>query len=704
MTTNTESIDLAYRYHVNGELAQAERIYRQILALDPNQALVVSNLGAVLQATGRGQEAWACWKEAVRLNPSFANAHNNLGGYHKEQRQWAEAIACYRQALRLEPNHVDAHYNLGVVLQEEGQIADAIESFLRVVQINPGHADAYNNLGSAFFKLGRHAEAIEYYGQALRVDPNHAGALNNLGGALHAQGRVTEAIRCYRQALYLNPNYATAFNNLGTALFEQWQYDDACQCFQNALQLNPQDHAYRLNLVHIRQHLCLWENQAELARQVIEGVEHDVPTGTPAAPFSFMTLPTPTTPGQQLQCARKHARSLSHGQRVALAPRTSTPRRGGKSKITLGYLSAGFLGHPMAYLTAELFEKHDRENFEVLAYSYSGDDGSDIRRRLVAAFDRFHDVRELSALAAAQRIAADEVDILIDLQGYTGAHRTAILALQPAPIQVQYLGYPGTMGGDFIDYLLVDDFIVPPGQQPYFTEHLVHLPGCYLVNDGKRAMASPAPVRAECGLPESGFVFCDFNNSYKITPEMFDIWMRLLKAVPGSVLWLLEGNRFSRPNLCQEAEARGVPTERLVFAPRCSMPEHLARHCLADLFLDTYPVCGHTTASESLWAGCPVLTMAGETFISRVAGSLLRSLGLSELVTTSFEEYEALALRLARDRDLLAEVRARLAVNRTTAQVFDSTRFTRNLEQAYRTMWALFKAGDKARPFSVIET
>ena len=265
------------------------------------------------------------------------------------------------------------------------------------------------------------------------------------------------------------------------------------------------------------------------------------------------------------------------------------------------------------------------------------------------------------------------------------------------------MAYPGTIGADFIDYLLVDDFIVPPGQQPYFTEHLVHLPGCYQINDRKREIASRMPVRAECGLPERGFVFCDFNNNYKITPEMFDVWMRLLKAIPGSVLWLLESNGFSRPNLCREAEVRGVSAERLVFALPCSMPDHLARHALADLFLDTYPVCGHTTASDSLWAGCPVLTMAGDTFISRVAGSLLRSLGLPELVTTSFEEYEALALRLARDSDALSAVRARLAVNRATAPVFDSTRFTRNLEQAYRTMWALFKSGEKAHPFTVHE-
>ena len=299
-----------------------------------------------------------------------------------------------------------------------------------------------------------------------------------------------------------------------------------------------------------------------------------------------------------------------------------------------------------------------------------------------------------------ERIAADGVDILVDLKGYTQDARTQILAFRPAPIQVNYLGYPGTMGAPFMDYILVDDFVVPPDQQPFFTEKLVHLPGCYQVNDSQREISPQTPSRAECGLPEKGFVFCCFNNSYKITPEMFDVWMGLLKAVPGSVLWLLEGNRFVPANLCREAEARGVAAERLVFAPRKPLPEHLARHRLADLFLDTFPVNAHTTASDALWAGCPVLTLAGETFVSRVAGSLLRTVGLPELVTTSLEDYQAMALRLARDPELLAHVRARLEANRKNCPLFDGGQFARNLEKAYATMWDTYAARRETADFS----
>ncbi len=305
---------------------------------------------------------------------------------------------------------------------------------------------------------------------------------------------------------------------------------------------------------------------------------------------------------------------------------------------------------------------------------------------------------------AAHRITADEVDILVDLKGHTKGTRAQILALRPAPIQVNYLGYPGTTGAPFMDYILVDEFVVPPDQQPFYTEQLVHLPGCYQVNDSQREISSRTPSRAECGLPEDGFVFCCFNNCYKITPEIFDVWMGLLKAIPRSVLWLLEGNRFAPANLCREAKVRGVVAERLVFAPITPLSEHLARHRLADLFLDTFPVNAHTTASDALWAGCPVLTLAGATFASRVAGSLLRSIGLPELVMTSLEDYQAMALRLARNADSLAQLRARLEANLKRSPLFDAGQFARNLEKAYLTMREIHASGTKPRPFAVSPT
>jgi predicted O-linked N-acetylglucosamine transferase (SPINDLY family) len=372
-----------------------------------------------------------------------------------------------------------------------------------------------------------------------------------------------------------------------------------------------------------------------------------------------------------------------------------------KSKLAIGYISADFHTHATAYLIAELLEKHDRGQFDVFGYSYGPDDNSPMRGRLVGAVDRFADLEHASLAESVARIAADEIDVLVDLKGLTRGARTQILASRPAPIQVNYLGYPCTMAAPYMDYILVDDFVVPADQQPFFTEKLVHLPGCYQANDSQREIAPRTPSRAECGLPATGFVFCSFNNSYKITPDMFDVWMNLLKAVPGSVLWLLEGNRFVPVNLRAEARARGVSGERLVFAPKVTVPDHLARHRLADLLLDCFPVNAHTTASDALWAGCPVLTIAGETFVSRVAGSLLRAIGLPELITTTLEDYQAMALRLARDADLLAAVRGRLEASRLKCGLFDGAQFARNLEQAYVTMWQIHAAGEKPRPFAV---
>jgi len=372
-----------------------------------------------------------------------------------------------------------------------------------------------------------------------------------------------------------------------------------------------------------------------------------------------------------------------------------------ESRIRIGYLSADFCEHPVAYATAELFEKHDREPFEILGYSCGPDDGGAMRQRLVKAFDRFADVSNLAFMDAARRIAADGVDILVDLTGYTQHAPTEILAYHPAPVQVNYLGYPGTMGADYMDYIFVDDFVVPTDQQSYFSERLVHLPGCYLPYASQQKISAITPSRAKCVLPEEGFVFCCFNNSYKITPAMYDVWMRLLKAVPGSVLWLRENNRWVAANLRREAESRGVAADRLVFASKWPLPEHLSRYRLADLYLDTFPYNAHSMAGDVLWAGCLLLTMSGHTFASRVAGSLLRTVGLPELVTESLEQYEELALRLAQNHQELSELRSRLAANRDTCSLFDCQRFARHLEQAYLHMWDVHISRQSPRPFRV---
>ena len=507
---------------------------------------------------------------------------------------------------------------------------------------------------------GKWEQAIACYARALELEPNYPDALNNLGIAPKEVGRVDDAVACYRRAVELETGFSEAYYNLGNVLRSQGKSDEASASYRRALDANHRDLAALGSLVHELQEMCQWQGLDVLARRLIEGVDAgaDRRVAEPAGPFAFLSLPIATTAQQQLRCARQWVEA-GLGYSGSTARSLPLPARSpNKPKITVGYLSADFQSHATTVLMAELLEKHDHQRFTIVGYSYGADDKSPMRQRVASAFDRFVDVRNLSYVEAAERIAADEVDILIDLKGYTADARTQIAMLRPAPIQVNYLGYPGTMGAPFIDYILVDDFVVPADQQPYFTEKLVHLPGCYQVNDSRREIASQAPSRAACGLPDTGFVFCSFNNTYKITAEIFAVWMRLLDAVPGSVLWLLEANRFAVANLRSEAKAHRIAPERLVFAPRTAPAEHLARHRLADLFLDTLPYNAHTTASDSLWAGCPLVTIAGETFASRVAGSLLRDVGLSELITTSLGEYEALALRLARDPSKLAELRA----------------------------------------------
>jgi protein O-GlcNAc transferase len=414
----------------------------------------------------------------------------------------------------------------------------------------------------------------------------------------------------------------------------------------------------------------------------------------------------PSAAFRLLGCASTSEEQFSYARRVAARTAVpgsdifaSRPPRG--ERVRLGYLSANFHAHPVAHLIAGLIEHHDRRRFEVMGYGFDEDDGSALRGRLVGAFDRFVDIADTQDQDAARLIHTDDIDIVVDLHGWTPDCRAKILAYRPAAIQVNYLGYPGTSGAEFIDYIIVDRFVVPAEQQPFFSERAVYLPDCYQCNDDKRETAARTPSRRECGLPERGLVFCCFNNSWKLTPLFFDIWMRLLRAVPESVLWLYEANPLVKANLAREAEARGIAPERLVFASRLPQAEHLARHRLADLFLDTLPYNAHTTASDALWAGLPVLTCAGSTFAGRVAGSLLRAVGLDELVTASLEEYEALALQLARDAELLTGLRARLAQNRRSYPLFDTGRYTRHLEAAYWRMSEIRMAGQPPIAFFV---
>jgi predicted O-linked N-acetylglucosamine transferase (SPINDLY family) len=442
----------------------------------------------------------------------------------------------------------------------------------------------------------------------------------------------------------------------------------------------------------LRQRICDWTTAAEEVAGLVAALDSDARDISP-----FVLVTRVDDPAIQLRAARNYVRDLA----CAGLPSLWRGAPYGHKKIRVAYLSSEFRHHATSFLMAELLELHDRERFEITGISWGPDDGTPMRRRVERAFDRVVEVGGISDEEAAQRIHALEIDVAVYLNGFMQGSRPKILAYRPAPIQASFLGYPATMGADFIDYLLVDRFIAPADQQEFFTEKLVHLPDCYQPNDRQRAIADAPASRVDCGLPERGFVFACFNNTYKITPAVLDVWMRLLQAVPDSVLWLLAEHPAAIANLRNAAAARDIVPDRLVFAPSRPLAEHLARHRLADLFLDAFPYTAHTTASDALWAGVPLLTRTGRSFATRVAGSLLHTVGLPELVVESFAEYEAMALRLARTPELLTEFRRRLADVRATTPLFDTDRFRRHLEDAYERMLEILRAGGSPRPFTV---
>ena len=558
---------------------------------------------------------------------------------------------------------------------QQGESEAAVELLRKVIEANPESAIAANDLGSMLAQMGRTSEAILSFRSAIELAPEYPEAHNNLGNLYQMTGNLEGAVASYQTALRLRPEYAEAYRNLASSLRRLGRSEEATAALAKAVSINPGYFDAVSVLVQQLKDLCDWRMIDNLTRRLIKAVE----TGSGAVnPFVFLTLETNTR--QQRTCAEQWA----NARRLAASGPAPVPKK--RERITIGYLSADFQEHATAHLISELFELHDRSRFRIIGYSYGADDGSAARARLQRSFDSFVDLEHLSHASAAVRIRADSVDILVDLKGYTTDARPEIVALRPAPIQVSYLGYPGTMGTHAIDYVLVDPFVAPADQQEHFTETLVHLPHCYEVNDRRRPIA-PAHSRAEYGLPENGFVFCCFNSPHKITPAIFDIWMRLLEQVPGSVLWLLETRPVAMANLRREAEARlKGGSDRLIFAPSVRNAEHLARFAVADLFLDTLPYNAHTLTSDALWGGCPVLTTAGETFASRVAGSILHAAGLPELVTSNLTEYEAAALRLANNRAELEMLRGRIQKSRTEAPLFDTPRFARALENAYEWM------------------
>ncbi len=689
---------------------QALPALRRAVSLDATDPDCHINLGRALALTGDASGAADCFQAAMRVAPQRPEPAFNLGVLAMQADDPGQAQRWFERALAQAPAYIDAMLNLAIVLQRQSEFARASGLLEQAMTLDPRNPALSNELARTLALQGRHDAAYAMYRRTLESDAVFAPAYEGLAAACLATGRAQEAVAHLRRTLELEPHNVPAAAALASALFEIGDLDGARAQAERVVRSNPEhamSHATLANTLLVRgdiesaiaaleqgyakthastllgmlayqlRQACDWKKWAAAWQTMTPLLESEAPLGSP-----FWLLCEPTTAAQQLAYTRRWAAARFAGiAALPLAPSIRAPDR----RIRIGYLSSDLHDHATAYLMAEVFERHDREHFEIFAYSHGPDDHSAMLQRLRNACEHFIDIAREPDDVAAARIRDDALDVLVDLKGYTLGDRVTLLARRPCAIQATWLGYPGTTGASFMDYLIADPVVVPQAAEQHYSETVLRLPHCYQPNDRARAVAEPH-AREAYGLPSSGFVFACFNQTYKITPDVFAAWMRLLDAVPDSVLWLFDSNDVAKRNLLQAAREHGMDDRRVIFAPRLPNAEHLARYRVADLALDTFPYTSHTTMSDALWCGCPGIALCGDTFASRVSASLLTAAGLPDLVTHSLPQYESLALKLARSPQALQEMRAQVDAARDHSPLFDSTGFTRELETLYMAM------------------
>ena len=727
-----------------GQFAEAESVLRQAARLPGAPASVFMRLGAAVLNQGRPADAFPILNRALEMSPQAVDCLLNLGQAHAQIGEVAAAEARFHEILHLVPQHADALYNLGVLAMEAERLDDARRWFEQALASAPRHADAVVNLGLVLLRLGQIDAASAQFQQALAIAPDHAAALSNLAQASARQGSFEQARRYYEHALRIAPGMVAAHEGLGVMCLSLGRVQEALSHLREVLRSEPGNAAAHARLAEALFHMQALDEAESSAQRAIgldknivnayitlveihfvrkdveraltairQGVEQTGSTlllgiqarelkrtcdwnewaavwqrvsaemaagGAVSSPFSL--LYQPTTPREQLQYTQRWCAARYGTIRAELPKPKLTLSGTPHTRARIGYLSSDLHEHAAAYLIAEVLELHDRENFEVFAFSFGPEDNSPMRARLRNACEHFIDIAWEPDDIAVRRIREADLDIAVDLKAHTLGARTALLAHRVAPVQVNWLGYPGTMGAGFIDGIIADGFIIPPEAERYYAERVLRMPHCYQPNDRKRASAEPL-TRAQYGLPDEGFVFCCFNQAFKISPEVFARWASLLRRVPGSVLWLPEDNPRATYNLQKALAAGGIACERLIVAPRLPLAQHLARYRVADLALDTFPYTSHTTASDALWSECPLVGLCGETFAARVSGSILTACGLADLITHTLDDYEDMAFRLATDHAALDAVRRRIAAAKQSAPLFDSERFTRDLERIY---------------------
>jgi protein O-GlcNAc transferase len=674
----------------SGKLDDAVPLFKSVVDAEPRHIGALNLLGAALTQLGRLAEAERFLRLALQEQPASETTLYNYGVVLKALDRPAEALERFNQALTINASVPETWNNRGATLNALKRYEEAVADFDRAIALNPKYAEAFCNKGNSLTKLKRRPEALSAFETALALKPALAEAWHGGGNILVELKRYDDALAAYDRALALNPGLAEAWLGRGNIFSELKRYADAVDAYDRAIASKPDVYCAASYRLHDKMQMCDWANTEHATTQVLASVRAGKDSN---APFAMLAIPSSSA--DQLQCAKRYL------QDIVTFPGISSSQKYRHDRLRIAYLSADFGEHATAYLLAPLFERHDRKHFEVTGISFGPDTSSAMRQRIESAFDRFIDVRQQSEPQIAELVRCLEVDIAIDLMGHTQNGRPGIFAYRPAPVQVNYLGYLGTTGADFMDYVIADKTVLPFEQQQYYSEMIVHLPDCFLPNDDRLPISPHIPSREDVGLPANGFVFCSFNNGYKLNPSIFDVWMRLLRRVEKSVLWLVGSNPEMMTNLRQETQKRQVDPSRIVFAPRVPLSDHLARQQLADLFLDTIPYNGGATVSAALWSGLPVLTTIGETFVGRMATSMLRNVGLPELVTSSLLEYEALALRIAEEPELHRSLKHKLAGNCTHFPLFDTDQYVRHLETAYEHMARICRQGLPPKSFVV---
>jgi len=690
-----EGLKRAQALAKRGETQQARQMYQAVLEYDPGHRQARDELTALdhrsarfnalaeLYQKGDYDDALQQGTALVRQYPDAAFLHNTLGNTNAALKKWDEAIQCYASALRIRPDVAETHVNLGKTFSQLTRHDEAIACFRNALRVRPGYADAHYSLGVVFQALQRDEEAVASYRKAIEINPKIIEAYDNMGIVLRRMGRTEEAIACFNEVLTMRPENPGTLVQLGISFAKLGRFPESNEAFAAALALRPSLSDPYAQKLYQGALICDWHGLAA-EREAISTLGMDG-----AAVRPFVLFPLEDEPERHRARAERFT-----AERFAIPELAPIARPAAKpGRIRIGYFSANFHNHAVMHLMGKLLEVHDRSQFQIYLYSYGPFANDAERVRAQKAADIFHEVHALNGKEIAELARNDGIDIAVDLMGYTENARSEIFAHRAAPIQINYLGYPSTMGAQFIEYLIADRVLIPEGQEEHYSEQIIYLPHTFMPADDEREISDRVITRGEMGLPEKGVVFCCFNNSYKIGAAEFAVWMRLLGKVEGSVLWLSGANEYARRNLRNAAEAQGIDPGRIVFAERLPMAEHLARHRLADLFLDTFLYNAHSSASDALWSGLPVITWPGRGFAARVAASLLHAIGLPELIAGSAEQYERLALELATDPGKLAALKAKLAQLSLTAPLFDTERFARHIEDGYAQAYQRYFEG-----------